>query len=473
MTEAVIPNGLRGTRLMLAAVSIYIGMICANLDMVIMQNALPSLTHELGIGSSDAVWVVTLYMLVMLILLLPVSSLSDRIGYKRTYLWGFGLFIGASLLCGLAPGFASLQVGRGLQGVGAAAMMCCTTSLIRLVYPRERMARAIAANATVVAISLAAGPSLAALILSHLSWHWLFWINLPLGIVALFMGYYALPDNAVQLPLRLTRQALGEWRAAVAMIDGPSFVMSAVFFTLLLLGSDHISEQPLLGSLALAAAVLFCWGFVRRERRTPFPMLPMDLLSQREYALTILTSFASFASQGAAFVALPFFLQHRMQLSLGESAMVMTAWPVSLAVTAPLAARIIQRFAIAKVCGTGLAVMTIGLVVVASGWLPADAKWLMIPLALCGSGFGLFQTPNNYLIIASAPAERSGAVGGLRAVTRVFGQLSGAAIVGLLFALSGNGGVDGSVDGLFFAALLAAAAAVASVIRRAKADGHA
>jgi DHA2 family multidrug resistance protein-like MFS transporter len=467
MNQAVLTDGLRGTRLMLAAVSIYIGMICANLDMVILQNALPSLTHELGIVSSDAVWVVTLYMLVMLILLMPVSSLSDRIGYKRTYLWGVGLFALASLGCGLAPGFTSLQIGRGLQGVGAAAMMSCTTSLIRLVYPRERMARAIAANATVVAISLAAGPSLAAVILLHLNWHWLFWLNVPLGIIAMLLGYYALPDNTQQLPLRLDRVSLGQWRKAVAMIDGPSFVMSAVFFVLLLLGSDHISQQPLIGSLALAAAALFGWGFVRREKRTPFPMLPMDLLSKRDYALTILTSFASFTAQGAAFVALPFFLQHRMQLSLAESALVMTAWPVALAVAAPLAARISQRYAISKVCAAGLTMLATGLVAVASGWLPAAAEWLMIPLAMCGAGFGLFQAPNNYLIIAAAPAERSGAVGGLRAVTRVFGQLTGAAMVGLLFALSSNGGTNGSVSGLLLAALLAAIGALASMTRRA------
>jgi DHA2 family multidrug resistance protein-like MFS transporter len=466
MNQALITDGLRGARLMLASVSIYIGMICANLDMVILQNALPSLTHDLGITSSGAVWVVTLYMMVMLILLLPVASLSDRIGYKRTYLWGFGLFSVASLACGLAPGFTSLQIGRGLQGIGAAAMMCCTTSLIRLVYPREKMAKAIAANATVVAISLAAGPSLAALILSHMSWHWLFWLNVPLGIMAIFMGSYALPNNAVQLPLRLDADTLKKWRAAVAVIDGPSLAMSSVFFILLLLGSDNIHEQPLPGALALVAAALFGWGFVYREKRTPFPMLPMDLLSQREYALTILTSFASFASQGAAFVALPFFLQHRMQLSLAESALVMTAWPVTLAVAAPIAARISQRCAIARVCATGLAMLAIGLAAVASDWLPAAATWLMIPLAICGAGFGLFQAPNNYLIISSAPAERSGAVAGLRAVTRVFGQLCGAAIVGLLFALGDTVSAGGSVSGLYFAALLAACAALASVTRR-------
>jgi DHA2 family multidrug resistance protein-like MFS transporter len=466
MNQAVLTDGLRGTRLTLAAVSIYIGMICANLDMVILQNALPSLTHELGIVSSDAVWVVTLYMLVMLILLMPVSSLSDRIGYKRTYLWGFGLFALASLGCGLAPGFTSLQIGRVLQGIGAAAMMSCTTSLIRLVYSRERMARAIAANATVVAISLAAGPSLAAVVLLHLNWHWLFWLNVPLGAIAMVMGYYALPDNTKQLPLRLDRQALRQWRKAVAMIDGPSFIMSAVFFILLLLGSDHISQQPLFGSLALAAAALFGWGFVHREKRAPFPMLPMDLLSQREYALTVLTSLASFASQGAAFVALPFFLQHRMQLSLAESALVMTAWPVTLALAAPVAARLSQRIAIAKVCSTGLGMLASGLLVIATGLLPPAAEWLMIPLAVCGAGFGLFQAPNNYLIIASAPAERSGAVGGLRAVTRVFGQLTGAAMVGLLFALSSTGGSDGSVRGLLLAALLAAVASMASLTRR-------
>jgi DHA2 family multidrug resistance protein-like MFS transporter len=467
MNQAVASNGLQGRRLLLAALSIYVGMICANLDMVILQNALPSLGRELHLDSADAVWVVTLYMLVMLILLLPLSSLSDRIGYKRTYLWGFGLFTLASLGCGLAPGFAALQVGRGLQGVGAAAMMCSTTSLIRLVYPRERMARAIAANATVVALSLAAGPSLAALVLLHLNWHWLFWLNVPLGLFAMTIGYRALPDNAVQLPLRLTRSALREWRGAVARIDAASLVLSSVFFVLLLLGSDHISANPLLGALVLAVAGMFGWGFVRRERHTAQPMLPMDLLAKREYALTIATSFTSFAAQGAAFVALPFYLQHHLGLALSTSALVMTAWPAALAVAAPIAARVSQRIAIAKVCAMGLAMLSVGLVILALDWLPPAPEALVLPLALCGAGFGLFQAPNNYLIIAAAPAERSGAVGGLRAVTRVFGQMTGAALVGLLFAVGTGHALDGSIPGLWAAALLAAAGAYASVSRRA------
>ncbi|WPO98373.1 MFS transporter [Pseudomonas sp. HR96] len=456
-------DGLSGTRLLFAAISIYIGMICANLDMVILQNALPTLTRDLQVDSATAVWVVTLYMLVMLVFLLPLSSLSDRIGYKRTYLWGFGMFTVASLGCGFATSFFSLQAWRGVQGLGAAAMMCSTTSLIRVVYPRARMARAIGANATVVAVSLAAGPSIAALILEQGSWHWLFWVNVPLGALALLVGNWALPANPVQLSLG--RGQGREWLAALRVIDLRSFVLSAAFFIALVLGSGRIDVAPLQGAGVLALAVLLGYAFVRRERRSAVPMLPLDLLGQRHYGLTILTSYASFAAQGAAFVALPFYLQHGLGFSLAESALVMTAWPFSLALAAPVAARLTQRLPISHVCGAGLFALAAGLLSIASGWLPATPALLAVPLAICGAGFGMFQAPNNYLIIAAAPANRSGAVGGLRAVTRTFGQMSGTAAVGLLLALQATLGVNGAILGLFAAAALAASAGYASVAR--------
>lgn len=459
-------DGLGGTRLLLAAISIYIGMVCANLDMVILQNALPTLTHDLGVGSATAVWVVTLYMLTMLVFLLPLSSLSDRIGYKRTYLWGFALFTLASLGCGFASNFFWLQAWRGVQGFGAAAMMCSTTSLIRLVYPRARMARAIGANATVVAVSLAAGPSIAALILAHGSWHWLFWVNVPLGIAALLLGSFALPANPVQLDLGPGQAR--HWMAALRVIDLPSFVLSAAFFVVLVLGTGRIDNEPLQGAGLLVLALVLGAAFVRRERRTPVPMLPLDLLGQRHYGLTILTSYASFAAQGAAFVALPFYLQHGLGFSLTESAMVMTAWPLSLALAAPVAARLTQRLPIAHVCGAGLFALALGMLSIASGWLPPNPVLLAVPLAICGAGFGMFQAPNNYLIIAAAPANRSGAVGGLRAVTRTFGQLSGTAVVGLLLALQATLGINGAIMGLFAAAALAASAGYASVVRGGK-----
>jgi len=456
-------NGLRGTRLAMAALSIYIGMICANLDMVILQNALPSLTHDLAVPPHTAVWVVTLYMLSMLVFLLPLSSLSDRIGYKRTYLWGFGLFALASLGCGGASGFLPLQAWRAVQGIGAAAMMCSTTSLIRLVYPSQLMARAIAANATVVAVSLAAGPSIAAVILAHGNWHWLFWVNVPLGLLALLIGSFALPPNPVQLELR--KGTAGDWLAAVKVIDLPSFLLSSAFFIALVLGSGRIGEEPLQGSLLLGLTALLGVAFVRRERRTKAPMLPMDLLAERQYGLTILTSFASFAAQGAAFVAMPFYFQHQLGLSLAQSALVITAWPVALALSAPMAPRLTEQLSIAKVCAIGLAGLALGLASIASGWVPATPIVLAVALAVCGAGFGLFQAPNNYLIIASAPAARSGAVGGLRAVTRTFGQLTGTATVGLMLALQLRLGINGAVTGLFAASALAAVASYASVSR--------
>jgi MFS transporter, DHA2 family, multidrug resistance protein len=435
--------------------------------MAIVQNALPILSTELGIGSSESVWIVTLYMLVTLTLLLPFAALSDRIGYTRFYVGGFAVFIGASLLCGLAGSFAALLLGRLLQGCGAAAMMCSTTSLIRLVYPRAMMARAIGANSSVVAVSLAAAPSLSSFILVHLSWHWLFLINVPLGLVAVALGAHALPPNPVQLPAPASRDALRGWVAALGALDWIGVVLNIAFFTLLLFGTDALGRTPVTGAVLLAATVVIGVLFVRRQIGAEAPMLPFDLLRERNYAFTIATSFASFAAQGAAFVSLPFYLQRTLGYSPAATGLILTAWPLALGTAAQGASRLAHRVPISRLCAAGLAVLGGALIAIAARLGSGSAIALFALLVAAGAGFGLFQTPNNYVIIASAPADRSGAVGGLRAATRTGGQLIGAALAGLMFLVSAAlGGPDGATLGLCLAAAMALWASFCSLNRR-------
>jgi DHA2 family multidrug resistance protein-like MFS transporter len=468
MNAGASADGLRGRALWMAALSISIGMVCANLDMSIVQNALPSLSIELHMDSSKAVSIVTIYMLATLTLLLPFAPLSDRVGYKRFYLAGFLVFIGASLLCGVAGNAWELQCGRLLQGIGSAAMMCSTTSLLRIVYPRAMMARAIGSNSTVVAVSLAAAPSLSAFILTHLSWHWLFLINLPLGLVACLLGWRALPASAAQLPNPTTSAARTQWRAVFAALDWADTLLNIVFFALLLAGTEALGRRPLFGVGLLGAAALLGWWFVRRQLRAVTPMLPFDLLRERSYALTIATSFASFAAQGAAFVSLPFYFQRTLHYSLATTGLLLTAWPIALAVSSQLAARLSQRVPVAYLCAVGQALLGLGLALVATRVLPAEPGVLATLLAISGAGFGLFQTPNNTVIVRSAPADRSGAVGALRAATRTCGQLLGAAFTGLMFLVSQASGVlDGATLGLYLAAALAAWASVCSLGRSA------
>ncbi|MDR5781263.1 MFS transporter [Caballeronia sp. LZ065] len=445
----------------MASVSITIGMVCANLDMAIVQNALPAISTQMHIGSSASVWIITSYMLVTLTLLLPFAPLSDRIGYRRFYLGGFVVFIAASAICGLAGTFTSLLVGRLLQGIGSAAMMCSTTSLIRIVYPHARMARAIGTNSTVVAFSIAAAPSLSAAILLHLNWHWLFLINVPLGVLALALGARSLPAADANL-----RFDFRTWREITGSVDWLSVVINIAFFTLLLLGTEAIGTGPASGCAMLLAAGVLGYAFVRRQIRHEHPMLPFDLLAERNYRFTIATSFASFAAQGAAFVSLPFFMQRTAGLSTAQTAAVLTAWPVALAASAQVAGRLSNFVSTARLCATGQAMMAVGLGLIATGWLPGTMPAFAAALALCGAGFGMFQAPNNYVIVSSAPPGRSGAVGALRAATRTSGQLMGSALVGLAFLVARwFAGGDGPTLGIVVAAFMAAWASVFSLKR--------
>jgi DHA2 family multidrug resistance protein-like MFS transporter len=466
-TDSTLSNGLTGRPLRLAAISIFIGMVCANLDMSIVQNALPGLSRELRIDSAESVWIVTLYMLVSLTLILPFAPLSDRVGYKRFYLIGFIVFIVASLACGLAGSFWLMQTGRLLQGVGSAAMMCSTTSLIRLVYPREMMARAIGFNSTVVAVSMAGAPSLSAFILTHLSWHWLFLINVPLGAFACVLGYRALPSNRVQLPDLVDRAALRAWSQVVISQDWLGVALNIAFFTLLLLGTEALGRVPTRGVALLACAALLGYLFVRRQAGSADPMLPFDLLADRNYGFTIATSFASFAAQGAAFVALPFYMQGTLGMTPAMTGLVLTAWPLSLAVAASSAGHMMRHIRISRLCGLGLCLLGAGMVALGCGLGRGSIPLLIILLGICGVGFGMFQTPNNYVIVASAPADRSGSVGGLRAATRTAGQLIGAALAGLMFLVAQAWQMlDGATLGLFLSAAMALWAAACSLSRR-------
>jgi DHA2 family multidrug resistance protein-like MFS transporter len=466
--ETAPQDGLSGARLKLAAVSIGISMVCSNLDMGIVQNALPGLSVALHISSATSVWAVSVYMLAVLILLLPFAPLSDQIGYRRVFLGGFVVFTAASLLCGLAWDFPALLAGRVLQGVGSAAMMCSTTSLLRLIYPRRMLARAIGTNAMLVAMALAAAPSLSSFILTTLGWHWLFLINVPLGILSCALGWRAIPPNPAQLPAPTTRQARAAWRAVLTGSDWLSVGLNMAFCSLLLVGTDALGRAPGQGSALLAVAAALCWLFVRRQKGVRAPMLPFDLLAERHYAFTIATSAASFATQGAAFVALPFFLQRSLGYSPVATGAILVSWPLALVVVSQVSGTLVGRVPIAWLCTFGQLAMALSLLCLAIAGRHLGLAGTVALLALTGAGFGLFQTPNNYLIVNSAPPARSGAVGSLRAAVRVAGQLIGASLCSLMFLLADRpSGGDGPALGLMLAAAMAATAAWFSIGRRA------
>ena len=414
-------NGLPMPHRLWAILAVTFGVALSVLDGTIANVALPTMARILGISSANSIWIVNAYQLAIVVSLLSFSALGDVIGYRKVYIGGLIVFIIASLGCTLSNSLATLVTARVCQGFGGAAVMSINTSIIRIIYPRDQLGRGMGINATVVAIASVAGPTLAAAILSMASWHWLFAINIPIGIAAIWLSARFLPHNPVQLSDRRF-----DWR------DG---VMNALTFGLLIASVEGFSHglDPRVVACGAAAFCVVGYLFVRSQLRKPFPLLPFDLLRIPIFSLSIFTSICSFVAQMLAMVALPFFLQKELGYSDVQTGLLLTAWPAVIVVVAPVAGMLVERVHAGILGGIGLAVMAAGLLLLALlPDHPTDGA-IIWRLVVCGAGFGLFQSPNNSILIASAPAYRSGSASGMLATARLVGQTTGAALMALFF----------------------------------------
>ena len=442
------PDGLTGAPLYWAVLSVAMAITMTVLDSSIANIALPAIARDFGAQPAESIWIVNAYQLAIVVSLLPLASLGEIIGYRRIYQGGLAVFTLASLTCALSHDLLTLSAARTLQGFGAAGVMSVNGALVRFIYPHRLLGRGIGLNAMVVSAASAVGPSVASAILAVAPWPWLFAINIPIGLAALVLARVSLPSN----PLADRR------------FDWISAALNAATFGLVISGVDVISRtrSKLLGVMELAGGLAVGALLVLREWPRPRPLVPIDLLRNRTFALSIATSIASFAAQMLAFVCLPFHFENALGRGQVETGLLMTPWPVAVALTAPAAGWLADRVSTAVLCGVGLAVFSAGLAALA--FMPADASSLEIGwrMAVCGFGFGLFQAPNNRMMLTSAPRERAGAAGGMLATARLTGQTTGAVLTAILLHLMG---AHGEFAALACASVFAIVAAGFSLLR--------
>lgn len=445
-------DGIPPRERMLAMAGLSLAMTMAVLDGAIVNVALPVLAKDLSVKPADAIFVVNAYQVAVTASLLPFASLGDIFGFRRVYLPGLAVFVAASLCCALAPSLPLLITARIVQGFGAAAIMSVNIGFVRFIYPHRIIGQGVANVALVVAVASAAGPTVAAAILSVADWPWLFLVNVPVGLLALAVASRTLP-------------ATPESRRP---FDAVSALLNALTFGLLIIGIDRLGDADGkgVGALEVAAALAFGTVFVRRQIRLPAPLLPVDLLRIRAFALSMATSVCAFCAQMASYVALPFYFQDVLHLSSTQTGFLLTPWPIAVAVMAPISGRLADRYPPGLLGGAGLAVLAAGIALVAA--LPPEATVIDIVwrLTLCGLGFGLFQSPNNRVIVTAAPRERSGGASGMQSTARLTGQSLGAALVAVLFGLTHGLGAGRAVTlSLSCAVALSVAGACASVLR--------
>jgi MFS transporter, DHA2 family, multidrug resistance protein len=441
-------DGLPAARRGWAAAAIFTAVAMASLDTAIANIALPAIAADLHVGPADVIWVVNVYQIALVATLLPLAALGEIVGHRRIYLGGLLLFTLASLACAYSWSLPSLLIARVLQGLGASGIMSVNSALVRFIYPGRLQGRGFGHNAMVVATAFTLGPTIASGILALGPWSWLFGVNIPFGLVAILIGLKTLPRTP----------------RATHAFDFPGALLAAGCLGLFILGIGSAAHhaRPGFVLMELAAAVLLGWILIRRQADHPAPMLPIDLFRRPLFALSAATSICSFAVQGLAFVSLPFYFEDILGRSQVETGFFMTPWPLVVAIMAPIAGRLSDRYPVGILGGLGLALLGLGMALLAM--LPAnpgivDIVWRM---AICGCGFGFFQAPNIKALMSSAPADRSGSASGIVATARLTGQTTGAALAALCFGIAGR---EGATIALVLGAAFAALGCVMSSLR--------
>ena len=416
------------------------------LDGSIANVALPTIARALGVDASAAVLVVTVYQLVLVMTLLPLSAVGDRIGLRLLYQLGLLLFAVASALAFFAHSLPFLLVVRALQALGAGAALSVMSAMLRQLYAPQHLGRGLGFNSIVVSSAAAFAPTAGGMLLSFASWPWLFAAASPLALLSLAFGRF-LPNP----PPR------------TEPFDFAGALLSAATFGLIIGGleSGVHGGSPVVSSAVVAIGIGFAVVLVRNQRRTPRPVLPVDLLARPVVALSALGGFMVFTASMTLLVSLPFRLEHDFGFTPQVVGAMIAPWPLTTLFVAPAAGALSDKYPAGALGGIGMAIGVLALLLLAD--LPAhpvyfDVAWRM---SLCGAGFGLFMSPNARLIIGSAPRERAASAGGLVSTMRLCGQTIGATLVAALLAF----GVGHGSTPEYVAAGLAVIAGLCSLAR--------
>ena len=441
------PDGLPVPRRYWAIAAIVLSIAMSAIDSSIANVALPTIGRDFNTTAAASIWVINAYQLAILVSLLPLSSLGEIVGYRRISQVGLVVFTLASLACAFSTSLLTLSIARVIQGFGAAGIMSVNAALVRFTYPHRLLGRALAINAMVIATSAAIGPTIASAVLAVGHWRWLFAVNVPIGVVTAVIAMLALPYSD----------------KAQRQLNYFGVTLHVIAFGLLITGLQSLAHDSVtkVAVLQIGGGCAVIALLARHELHRAAPLIPFDLLRIRVFSLSLMTSVCSFSAQTAALVALPFEIQ-RLGHSAVETGLLMTPWPLAVACAAPVGGRLADRYSAGILGAIGLVIMSAGMALVAlfpAGGSSLDLMWRM---ALCGFGFGFFQSPNNRAMLSSAPRARSGAAGGMLSTARLLGQTLGAAGVAILFRAYAERGAN---IALFIAAGMALTAAVVSSLR--------
>ena len=398
----------------LAAVGLFTFM--STLDGSIVNIALPVISEDLGVAMNLSEWIVSIYLMAICVFLLFFGKVGDSIGKIKVFKIGTIVFIIGSFLCGIPGSLPLLLVSRVVQAIGASMTMATSSGIITEIFPLEERGRALGLIGSFVSLGAIAGPGIGGVILSHFNWSYIFWINVPVGIVTLLFGWYFLPKKEIKT---------GE------KIDFVGFILFAIFIMLFFggvflgqeIGFNHVAIWIMI-SVSLISLVIF----YRYEMKHEKPLVQFSLFKNKVFTVSLLTAIMIFTTNFFANVVNPFYLQNVLGLEANIAGMLMMVFPLVMVVGAPLSGYLTDKKGPHLITLIGLVLLTLGQI----GYLVlgenSQVPLFIIIMSLVGAGNAMFQAPNNTIIMSSVSKEEYGVAGSLNALARNFGMVVGISI---------------------------------------------
>lgn len=389
----------------------------STLDASIVNVALPDISHSLRLPIANSEWVVTIYLMTICVFILMFGRLGDMLGKIMIFRIGTILFIIGSLLCGFSGGLPFLLAARVVQAIGASMTMANNFGIATDIFPRGERGRALGLIGTFVSLGGITGPGLGGFIVYSLGWNYIFWINVPIGIVVLLLGWRLLPKDIYKLKGHLDKSGTLIFAAFITFL-----------FSGLLLGQRlGYQDGRIVG--AIIAAVVLLFAFIAVEWRKKDPMLQLRLFQNGLFSISIICAFLVFVANFCFNIIAPFYTQDILGLTARDSGFVLMLFPVAMAIVAPFSGALSDKIGSEVLTFIGLMVLVasqIGL-----GFLSAGSSVIYVGLlvATMGAGSGFFQSPNNSLVMSTVPRSQLGSAGSVNALIRNLGM-----IVGITFA---------------------------------------
>lgn len=402
----------------------------STLDGSIVNIALPVMSKDMNIPMNQAEWVVSIYLIIICALLLLFGKLGDAHGKIRIFKIGSVLFTIGSLLCGFNSGLTMLLVARVVQAVGAAMTMSTNNGIITEVFPFQERGRALGMIGSFVALGSIAGPGIGGLILAHLSWGYIFWINVPVGILAMILGQVILPKDITTSKQPIDKPGAALFALVMVSLFAGVFIGQEVGFT-----------KPMI--LALFAVAIVAAGiFIYIELRTDNPILALKLFKNSRFSISILCAFLIFVANFFFNVISPFYLENARGLAANYAGYALMTFPIVQVIVAPIAGTISDKIGPELLTFVGLVLISVSQIGYMFSTLTTPLWVFMFFIGLVGFGNGVFQAPNNSIVMSSVEVQDLGVAGGINALARELGMIIGISLATTVLydAMSQNAG---------------------------------